>query len=439
MMLFAAATPISKRAKAPTDTVSVLCNIIRYPDSNVAAIFAVNGNSSFLGPFQKTRTVAPNDWALPIQYSTANLTSTVTPRFVAVDSQGNVWVTLSGSGIAKLGPQGQQLMTVGDPNDPNATVHLEQTYGLAIDQHDNVWVTNILNGSLSKFNSAGVPLSGANGFSTPASASDLTNGALAIDNNGEVWLLTLDGQLCNFNNSGQLLCGKGLYSITTTNSNDRNSLGLAIDPEGRVWFAVHGSAQGTAANPVGAVGMVDPSALNPTVKPITSISNNPLMNPMFLSSNKKGDIWISNQLGYDLIAIDPKAQPFPESPISGGGLCMPRVSMFDGDGELWVGNYTALPADSPPATTSCGNSLSHFDVSRGKVTNSGMGSGGFKGGFAVAGPVGIGDFTEPLGLAIDGSGNIWVADGQSNFITELVGAAAPVVTPLSPAHLGQRP
>jgi secreted PhoX family phosphatase len=53
--------------------------------------------------------------------------------------------------------------------------------------------------------------------------------------------------------------------------------------------------------------------------------------------------------------------------------------------------------------------------------------------------VGSNDFDEPFGLAIDPSGNIWIADGQSYIITELVGAAAPVVTPLSPKHLGQKP
>jgi len=39
----------------------------------------------------------------------------------------------------------------------------------------------------------------------------------------------------------------------------------------------------------------------------------------------------------------------------------------------------------------------------------------------------------PSGLAIDGSGNVWVTNAESNNVMEFVGAAAPVVTPLSVA------
>jgi hypothetical protein len=39
---------------------------------------------------------------------------------------------------------------------------------------------------------------------------------------------------------------------------------------------------------------------------------------------------------------------------------------------------------------------------------------------------------EPYGVAIDGSGNVWVASrNTSGPLTELVGAASPVVTPLA--------
>ena len=34
------------------------------------------------------------------------------------------------------------------------------------------------------------------------------------------------------------------------------------------------------------------------------------------------------------------------------------------------------------------------------------------------------------GLAVDGSGNVWVANGSTNSVSELIGVAAPVVTPI---------
>jgi hypothetical protein len=45
----------------------------------------------------------------------------------------------------------------------------------------------------------------------------------------------------------------------------------------------------------------------------------------------------------------------------------------------------------------------------------------------------------PHGLAIDGAGNVWVTNFTANSVTEFVGLATPVVTPISPATHGQRP
>jgi hypothetical protein len=41
-----------------------------------------------------------------------------------------------------------------------------------------------------------------------------------------------------------------------------------------------------------------------------------------------------------------------------------------------------------------------------------------------------GGLNGPLGIAVDGSGNVWVANYKSKSITEFVGAATPVVTPM---------
>jgi hypothetical protein len=48
-----------------------------------------------------------------------------------------------------------------------------------------------------------------------------------------------------------------------------------------------------------------------------------------------------------------------------------------------------------------------------------------------------------VSIAIDGSGDVWAADPSTNYLVELIGAATPVVTPLSVAAqtntLGTRP
>jgi hypothetical protein len=39
--------------------------------------------------------------------------------------------------------------------------------------------------------------------------------------------------------------------------------------------------------------------------------------------------------------------------------------------------------------------------------------------------------TNPFGIAVDGSGDVWITSSGSNALTEFIGVGAPVVTPLS--------
>jgi DNA-binding beta-propeller fold protein YncE len=79
---------------------------------------------------------------------------------------------------------------------------------------------------------------------------------------------------------------------------------------------------------------------------------------------------------------------------------------IDGNSNVWVANDT-------------GTTVSEFNNSGSPMS----GSSGYS--------LGIGSGTEN-GIAVDGSGNVWVANSRSApQLVELVGAAAPVVTPLA--------
>jgi len=104
------------------------------------------------------------------------------------------------------------------------------------------------------------------------------------------------------------------------------------------------------------------------------------------------------------------------SAITGGGLGAGAATAFDGGNNLWVTN-AAL------------NSVSEFTVS--DNTSSGTATA-----TAVSPSTGYtagGTLGSPYGIAVDGSGNVWVASNYVASITELVGAATPVATPLSAA------
>ncbi len=101
--------------------------------------------------------------------------------------------------------------------------------------------------------------------------------------------------------------------------------------------------------------------------------------------------------------------------FTGGGLSGATALAIEGSGYVWVANTN--------------NSLSLF-------TNAGVAvspSGGYTGG----------SMNSPSAIAIDPSGNVWVANSGGASVTEFLGAADPVVTPLSTAvktsTLGTKP
>jgi len=91
--------------------------------------------------------------------------------------------------------------------------------------------------------------------------------------------------------------------------------------------------------------------------------------------------------------------------FTGGGIATPASIAIAGDGSVWIANTNSTIAN----LTNGGAALSP--------------SAGYNGG----------GLSTPTGVAIDASGNVWVTNTGDSSLTEFVGAAAPVVTPLATA------
>jgi hypothetical protein len=91
--------------------------------------------------------------------------------------------------------------------------------------------------------------------------------------------------------------------------------------------------------------------------------------------------------------------------FSEGGIAIPASIAIAGDGSVWIANTNSTLSN----LTNSGTPLS---------PNVGYSGGGL---------------STPTGLAIDSSGNVWVTNTADSSLTEFVGAAAPVVTPLATA------
>jgi DNA-binding beta-propeller fold protein YncE len=141
--------------------------------------------------------------------------------------------------------------------------------------------------------------------------------------------------------------------------------------------------------------------------------------PYGIAIDGVGNVWVTNSGGNgSLSKFDSSGDPANANGYSGGGLEEPYGIAIDGLGNVWAANFAG----------NC-NCISEFNSSGTAIT----GSGGF-----------TGSGQKPYGIAIDPSGNVWVAsDNGSSSLTEFVGAAAPVVTPIAAGaeykELGTRP
>ena len=97
------------------------------------------------------------------------------------------------------------------------------------------------------------------------------------------------------------------------------------------------------------------------------------------------------------------------NPYTGGGLNHPQGIAVDGAGNVWVANYRG------PSITELAGAASSTP---GKVLSPPAG---------FAPDAGL---LQAFAIAIDASGNVWATNFGSNTLTEFVGLAAPVKTPL---------
>jgi streptogramin lyase len=167
--LFKNATPTN--GTAPQDTVTATLNIAKNPSANVAALYALAPSGA---AFPTLLTQQPVDWTLAISYPGFS-----SPKGLAVDSSGNVWVANSGTNTVKVIPQsGASAIASYSGNGLNSPS------AIAIDSSGNAWVANHGANTLSAFTTSG----GAFGSSPFSPTGVATPTALAIDASGIIWV-----------------------------------------------------------------------------------------------------------------------------------------------------------------------------------------------------------------------------------------------------------
>ncbi len=366
----------------PTNTLDAALNIAHNPANNVAAIYALASGSAAFSP---ALSAAPPDWMLHNTISGGGLAS---PASVSVAASGNVWVSSYFNSVSEFLPTGASAFPSGI-----AGYGINQSYGMALDTLGNVWIANEQtnpnsgNGDVTELNSSGVAL-----------APELTGGgidfpiAVAADTNGNMWIADYgNSKVSLLSSSGSPLSpstGWGGTSLTFP-------VAVAVDSAHNAWVA----------NQAGAL-------------PITKISADGSESTNYscdcngasgIATDQAGNVWIANYYGNSISEVN-TCGTLELDAATGGGVNHPQAIAVDGAGTVWVANYL-------------GKSLSEL-----------AGSSSATPGAFLSPSTGFGNdaaMLQPYGLAIDASGNIWVSNFGTDTLTQFIGIAAPVKTPMA--------
>jgi hypothetical protein len=360
---------------------ATLINIVHYPGNNVAAVFAAGAPQ---GPFQPVLSAQPNDWTMSITYGgcTPACGGLNTPGSLAIDSGGNVLVAnYFGGVISKFSSAGVPASATGIPG-----IGLDESYGIAIDGFDNVWVANYQSvtgatnhhvGSVSEFSSVGVELSG---YGYTSGGVYYPKGA-AADSNGTIWVADYASSSATLlANDGSAISGSSGYGPSALPFTSA----VALDGSHNAWFAVQrGAARVTS---------------------LGAVSNFSCCNdPEGIAIDLSGNVWIADYSASAIVELTSSGSVAQRVGLSNS--VGPQGIAIDGAGNVWAANYY-------------GDSLVELAGSTAAIVSP-------SDGYGLDAPL-----KEPYGLAIDATGNLWLSNAGGNTLTQFVGLATPIKTPL---------
>jgi streptogramin lyase len=269
---------------------------------------------------------------------------------------------------------------------------LSASYGLAVDAQNDAWVPNepssgVPGNTVSVLNLSGQSVAGAAGFT--AGGLDYPT-SVSIDTDASAWVVDYgNSHVTHLSSSGQALSGTTGYTTPLF----AFPVAGAVDGNHNLWVVNQSDVTVTKVAPDG-----------------SQFTNYSCCNrPSGLALDQKGNVWVANYGGSSVSEISSAGVVIANGTYTAGGISHPQGIAIDGAGNVWVANYR-------------GPSLTEL-----------AGAGSASPGAALSPAVGLGGdaaLLEAYAVAIDASGNLWVTNFGSNTLTQFIGLAAPVKTPL---------
>lgn len=379
------------------DTLAAAVRIARAPAANVAALFEAGSRgeaAAGAGPYAPALGSQPRDWMLAVTYTGGGL-EPVGSTTLALDAGGNAWVTNYAGVLSAFSPLGEPLFPAGISGGG-----LNSVYGMAIDAGGGVWVANSASaggvnggkGSVTLLNASGQAVSGANGFTNSYEAGGFNFPlAVAIDGtSGPVWVVnTGNATVTQVNRSGGTISGGAGYGAGAL----AFPSAIALDAGHNAWVGNMNAGQ-----------VVKISQDGKTVRAVNCCDG-----PQGLAIDASGYLWAANYYGSSVTRVAVETGAVMGAPITGATLQFPEAIAVDGAGSVWVASFR-------------GNVLTQLAGSDAASPGAIMSP--------AAGWAGDADLNQPFALAVDASGDVWVSNFAAGTVTELIGVAGPVKTPL---------
>ena len=442
--LFTAATPPG--GVAPTDTFQAAIDIALNPGNNAATLFGLVTGTP---PFQPALGSAPTDFAVGIQYNGGPIADSGGVFGIDIDASGNAWVTVEANGdildnVTGISPKGIILSTLTG----YLSGSLHTPWGIAIDDSDNAWIVNYNATFPTASNSlAMLPLANPSGarFFTPASV--VYPIAIAVDNN------TATAWIGNYGPSGgpngttvshiTLGASAGVDLTGSPYGGQIAPIDVAIDNAGNIWVS---NSDNNGAGDGNLTKFTPPSVAGDayTSQIFNTGTGNYPFGVAIDNISSGSNVWVEEIAGVEKFSNT--GTPLPPGGFPQNATTAPESITIDGLGRAWVSNV-ALAADYSVLATPGYGSVTAFSPDGTLISNVSTPISDAPSflGYTAAGT--ITQIPVVLGMKIDPSGNLWIAGGNQlgklQAVTELIGIAAPVVTPLSVAsstgRLGTRP
>jgi hypothetical protein len=179
---------------------------------------------------------------------------------------------------------------------------------------------------------------------------------------------------------------------------------VAIDGSGDAWVANHTTV----------------SELSNSGTPVSGASGYPsggLSGAVTVTVDESGNVWVPT--GSSVVKLSHAGAVLSGTVgYTGGGLGVPANIAMDGSGNAWV--FNGLGSLSTHTFTG----LNVIELSSSGAILSGNNGYGYTS-LTSLNQNGVNE------IAVDGSGNVWLAvNGTNNSVTELIGVATPVITPI---------